>query len=60
MIIKYDKEGNKIIAINLNSNPIDDRMDIINKQKEHINVKVIDESITENDHSNQHVHNTTG
>ena len=49
----------EIIASNLNYNLIDDQMDTMNKQRENMNVKVIDESIKENDHSHQNIENTT-
>ena len=54
------KEGNKTIANNLICNPIDDNIDIMNKQREHVNIKLIDESIKKNDQSHQKVDNTTG
>ena len=60
MIIKDDKERHKTIANHINYNSIDDKMDIMNKKKENMNVKVIDESIKENDQSHQHVDNTKG
>ena len=59
MIIKDDKEGNKIIASNLKYNPIYEQMDIMNRRRTNMNVKVIDERIKENDQSYQNVDNTT-
>ena len=44
-VINDDKEGNKTIASNINYNPIDYMMDIMNKHRKYMNVKVIDESI---------------
>ena len=55
MIIKINNEGNKIIASNLKYNPIDDQMDIMNRQRENMTVKVIDALIKENDQSHQNV-----
>ena len=53
-------EGNKTKVNNLIYNRIDDKIDIINKQREHMSFKVIDENIKENDQSHQNVDNTTG
>ena len=43
------KKGNKTIANSLICNLIDDKIDIMNKQRDYMNVKVIDENIKEND-----------
>ena len=58
MIIKINNEGNKINASNLKYNPIDDQIDIMNRQRENMTVKVIDALIKENDQSHQNVDNT--
>ena len=55
----FKKEGNKKIANSLICNLIDDKIDIMNKQRDYMNVKVIDESIKENDQSHQNVDNIT-
>ena len=60
IIIQDYKERNKILESNLNYNPINDKMDIMNKQREIMNVKVIDESIKEIDQSHQKVDNIRG
>ena len=59
MIIKDNKEGNKIIVSNLNCIPIDDQMDTMNRRRKNMNVKLINENITGNDQSHQNVDNTT-
>ena len=59
MIIKDNKEGNKIIVSNLNCIPIDDQMDTMNRRSKNMNVKLINENIKGNDQSHQNVDNTT-
>ena len=59
MMIKDNKERNTIIANTLNYNPIDDQMDIMNRRRKNMNVKVIDERINDNDQSHQNEDNTT-
>ena len=59
MIIKDNKEGNKIIVSNLNYISIDDQMDTMNRRRKNMNVKLINENIKGNDQSHQNVDNTT-
>ena len=51
-------EENKIIASNLKYNPINDQINIMNRRRKKMTVKVIDERIKENNH-HQHVANIT-
>ena len=60
MILKDDKEEHNTIASQINYNPINDKIQIMHKQRKNMNFKVIDDNINEIDHSHQNVDITKG